>query len=61
MVLLDEKVLKVNISKSNDFESIKTFEEAIRTVVKQTGKVIQSEYDVLVEYESIELGCFTYT
>lgn len=70
MVLLDEKVSAVKVSKSNGFggmnedimqsytdvESIKTFKNAITTAQKQVGKVDVSEpeYDVMVEYTSVE-------
>jgi hypothetical protein len=70
MVLLDEKISKIKISKSNGFgemnedilqsftdaKSIKTFENAITTARKQPGKVDVSEpeYDVMVEYTSAE-------
>ena len=66
MVLLDEKVKEVNVSKSNgvgdmnqniilsfdDKESIKVFEKAIRTAVKQQSNINESkpDYDVMVEY-----------
>ncbi|WP_238988140.1 hypothetical protein [Filibacter tadaridae] len=72
MVLLDEKVSEVKISKSNGFggmnedimqsytdaESIKTFKNAITTAQKQIGHVDVSdpEYDVMVEYTSAEEG-----
>ncbi|MBS4179424.1 hypothetical protein [Lederbergia citrea] len=68
MVLLEEKIAAVNISKSNGFddmnvdilqsftddESIRTFKNAITTAQKQMGKVDVSEpeYDVMVEYEN---------
>ena len=67
MVLLDEKVKEINISKSNgigdmnqdiilsfdDKESIKVFERAIRTAVKQQLNIDESkpDYDVMVEYD----------
>ena len=70
MVLLDEKISAVKISKSNGFggmnedylhsytdaESIETFSNAITTAQKQMGKVDVSEpeYDVMVEYTSAE-------
>ena len=66
MVLLDEKVKEINVSKSNgvgdmnqniilsfdDKESIKVFEKAIRTAVKQQSNINESkpDYDVMVEY-----------
>ncbi|MBW8351065.1 hypothetical protein K0H71_16690 [Bacillus sp. IITD106] len=66
MVLLDEEISEVNISKSkgfgemneeiiltfNDKKSLETFEKAITTAVKQSGKVDVSdpEYDIMVEY-----------
>ncbi|MBS4196731.1 hypothetical protein [Lederbergia citri] len=68
MVLLDEEISKVNISKSkgfgemnediiltfNDTKSLETFEKAITTAVKQSGKVNVSdpEYDIMVAYKS---------
>jgi hypothetical protein len=67
MVLLDEKVKEINVSESsgigdmnqdiilsfNDRESIKVFEKAIRTAVKQPSNIndTKPEYDVMVEYE----------
>lgn len=70
MVLLDEKIDKVHIAKSEGFggmneellrtytddESIKTIKKAITTAQKQPGKVESSkpEYDVMVEYTSKE-------
>ncbi|VEF47605.1 Uncharacterised protein [Bacillus freudenreichii] len=70
MVLLDEKISGVKISKSKGFggmnedtllslkdkESLKIMEKAIVTAIKQPGKVDVSEpdYDVVVEYESTE-------
>lgn len=70
MVLLDEKISSVEISKSNGFggmnediiqsftdvETIKVFQNAILTAQKQTGKVDVSEpeYDVMVKYTSAE-------
>lgn len=70
MVLLDEKVKTVNVSKSKgiggmnteilqsftDEKSIKVFEKAITTAEKQPGKIDVSkpEYDVMVEYEAGE-------
>ena len=66
MVLLDERVKEINVSKSNgvgdmnqdiilsfdDKESIKVFEKAIRTAVKQQSNINESkpDYDVMVEY-----------
>jgi hypothetical protein len=66
MVLLDEKVKEINVSKSNgvgdmnqdtilsfdDKESIKVFERAIRTAVKQKSDINETkpDYDVMVEY-----------
>ena len=66
MVLLDERVKEINVSKSNgvgdmnqdiilsfdDKESIKVFEKAIRTAVKQKSNINESkpDYDVMVEY-----------
>lgn len=70
MVLLDEKISKVEISKSNglgemnedifqsftDAESIEVFKNAITTAQKEVGKVDVSEpdYDVAVIYTSAE-------
>lgn len=67
MVLLDEKVIEVNVSESdgigsinediiftfNDEQSIQVFEKAIRTAVKQPSTISERipDYDVLVEYE----------
>ncbi|MEH7014603.1 hypothetical protein V7087_27975 [Neobacillus niacini] len=67
MVLLDEKVKEINISKStgvgdmnqdiflsiNDRQSIKVFEKAIKTASKQKSDVNKAkpDYDVMVEYE----------
>ena len=67
MVLLDEKVKEINVSKSNgvgdmnqdiilsfdDKESIKVFEKAIRTAVKQQSNINETkpDYDVMVEYD----------
>ena len=69
MVLLDEKVREINVSKSggmgdmnqdimlsfNDQESIKVFEKAIRTAVKQPPTTfiheVKPDYDVMVEYD----------
>ena len=66
MVLLDERVKEINVSKSNgvgdmnqniilsfdDKESIKVFEKAIRTAVKHQSNINESkpDYDVMVEY-----------
>ncbi|USK86198.1 hypothetical protein [Peribacillus asahii] len=68
MVLLDEKISEVKISKSKGFggmnedfvlsfkdkKSIDIFKKAITTAVKQPGKVDITEpnYDVMVEYKS---------
>lgn len=68
MVLLDEKISAVEISKSNGFggmneeiihsftdaESIKVFKNSIITAHKQMGKVdvAEPEYDVMVKYTS---------
>ncbi|MBU8880550.1 hypothetical protein BGM26_16465 [Bacillus sp. FJAT-29790] len=70
MVLLDEKISEMKISKSNGFggmnediiqsftdaESINTFKNAIITSQKQMGKVDVSEpeYDVMVKYTSAD-------
>lgn len=67
MVLLDEKVKEINVSKSNgvgdmnqdiilsfnDEHSVETFEKAIRTAVKQHSKINETkpDYDVMVEYD----------
>ena len=67
MVLLDEKVKEINLSKSNgigdmnqdiifsfdDKESIKVFEGAIRTAVKHQSNinVTKPDYDVMVDYD----------
>ena len=67
MVLLDEKVKEINVSKSNgvgdmnqdiilsfgDKQSIKVFEKAIKTAVKQqsNNNEIKPDYDVMVEYD----------
>ena len=67
MVLLDEKVKEVNVSKSsgvgdmnqdiifsfNDEQSIKVFEKAIKTAVKQQSDINETkpDYDVMVEYD----------
>ena len=67
MVLLDEKVKEVNVSKSsgigdmnldiifsfNDEKSIKVFEKAIKTAVKQKSDINETkpDYDVMVEYD----------
>ncbi|MBS4219926.1 hypothetical protein KHA96_16560 [Bacillus sp. FJAT-49711] len=68
MVLLDEELSEVNISKSkgfgemnedvfltfNDKKSLETFEKAITTAVKKTGKldVSNPEFDIMVKYTS---------
>ncbi|MFJ7976645.1 hypothetical protein ACIQZI_13225 [Peribacillus sp. NPDC096379] len=70
MVLLDEKISEVKISKSKGFggmneefiltfkdkESLDIFEKAITTAIKQLGKVdiAEPEYDVMVEYMAEE-------
>ncbi|MEK5233833.1 hypothetical protein MHB42_19245 [Lysinibacillus sp. FSL K6-0232] len=67
MVLLDEKVREVNVSKSGgigdmnqdiifsfkDEQAIKVFEKAIRTAVKQQSNINETnpDYNVMVEYE----------
>ena len=67
MVLLDEKVKEINVSKSNgvgdmnqdiifsfnDEQSIKVFEKAIKTAVKQQLDIDETkpDYDVMVEYD----------
>ena len=67
MVLLDEKVKEINVSKSggigdmnqditfsfNDEQSIKVFEKAIRTAVKQQSDINETkpDFDVMVEYD----------
>ena len=67
MVLLDETIKEVNISKSGgigdmnqdiihsfyDQQSIKVFEKSIRTAVKQQTdvKATKPDYDVMVEYD----------
>ena len=67
MVLLDEKIKGIKISKSNgigdvnqdgiqsftDKHSIKTFEKAIKTAMKQTSDVetTKPNFDIMVEYE----------
>ena len=67
MVLLDEKVKEINVSKSsgvgdmnqdiifsfNDEKSIKVFEKAIKTAVKQKSDINETkpDYDVMVEYD----------
>jgi hypothetical protein len=67
MVLLDEKISEVNVSKSNGFggmneeilysfqdkESLTKFENAIISAVRQPGKadISDPEYDVMVEYQ----------
>jgi hypothetical protein len=66
MVLLDERVKEINVSKSNgvgdmnqdiilsfdDKESIKVFERVIRTAVKDQSNIneLKPDYDVMVEY-----------
>lgn len=70
MVLLDEKISEIKVSKSKGFgrmnedfilsfkdkKSIDIFEKAITTAVKQPGKVDidEPEYDVMVEYKAKE-------
>ncbi|RBP93190.1 hypothetical protein DFO70_106325 [Cytobacillus firmus] len=67
MVLLDEKINEIKVSKSegfgeinedkflsfNDRKSIAAFEEAITTAVKQPGNadISKPEYDIAVEYK----------
>lgn len=67
MVLLDETIKEINISKSGDIgdmnqdiihsfddqQSIKVFEKSIRTAVKQQTdvKATKPDYDVMVEYD----------
>jgi|SRR3954467_15920206 hypothetical protein len=67
MVLLDEKIKEINVSKSggigdmnqdiffsfNDEQSIKLFEKAIKTAVKQQSDIngTKPDYDVMVEYD----------
>ena len=67
MILLDEKVKEIKVSKSNGFgdmnqdiilsfddkQSIKVFEKAIRTAVKQQSNINETkpDYDVMVEYD----------
>jgi hypothetical protein len=67
MVLLDEKVKEVNVSKSsgvgdmnqdiifsfNDEKSIKVFEKAIKAAVKQQSDIDETkpDYDVMIEYD----------
>ncbi|TSI02553.1 hypothetical protein [Lysinibacillus sp. BW-2-10] len=67
MVLLDEKVKEINVSKSggigdmnqdiifsfNDEQAIEVFEKAIQTAVKQQSDSTETtpDYDVMVEYE----------
>lgn len=67
MVLLDEKISRINISTSTgignmneeviltikDKKSIKMIEKAITTAVKELRKVenLQPDYDIMVEYE----------
>lgn len=66
MVLLDEKVKEINVSKSggigdmnqdlifsfDDEQSIKVFEKAIKTAVKQQSNIngTKPDYDVMVGY-----------
>lgn len=70
MVLLDERISEVKISKSKGFggmnedfilsfkdkKALDTFEKAIKTAIKQPKKADKSkpDYDVMVEYESDE-------
>ncbi len=67
MVLLDETIKEINVSKSggigdmnqdiifsfNDEQSIKSFEKAIRFAVKQQSDIDETkpDYDVMVEYD----------
>ncbi|MEH7272696.1 hypothetical protein [Neobacillus vireti] len=67
MVLLDEKVKEINVSKSSgiggmnqdiiltfdDKQSIEVFEKAIRTAVKQQSNIndTKPDYDLMVEYD----------
>ena len=67
MVLLDEEIREIKVSKSEglggineesfisfkDRKSIAVFEKAITTVVKQSGKadISKPEYDIAVEYK----------
>lgn len=67
MILLDEEIKEINLSKSGgigdmnqdfikslqDKESIKVMEKAIRTAVKQSSDIGNSnpDYDVMVEYD----------
>jgi len=67
MVLLDETIKEINVSKSggigdmnqdiiqsfDDEQSIKVFEKAIRTAVKQEAVINETkpDYDVMVEYD----------
>ena len=67
MVLLDEKIKEINLSKSdgigdmnqdlifsfNDEQSIKLFEKVIKTAVKQQSDIngTKPDYDVMVEYD----------
>ncbi|MTH54932.1 hypothetical protein GKZ89_16135 [Bacillus mangrovi] len=68
MVLLDEKISEINLSKSNgtgemneeillsikDQESIRIFEQAITSAVKQSGtpKMPMPDYDAAVHYKA---------
>ncbi|MBS4201784.1 hypothetical protein KHA93_19455 [Bacillus sp. FJAT-49732] len=72
MSLLDEKIAVIHIAKSKgigemnedilisfkDKQSLDIFEKAIKTAVKEPGKVnvLEPEYDVMVEYKSKEGG-----
>jgi hypothetical protein len=67
MVLLDETIKEINVSKSggigdmnqaiifsfNDDQSIRAFEKAIKTAVKQQSDIDETkpDYDVMVEYD----------
>ena len=67
MVLLDEIIKEINVSKSsgignmnqdiifsfNDDQSIKVFEKAIKTAVKQRSDINETkpDFDVMVEYD----------
>lgn len=67
MVLLDEKIKEINVSKSggigdmnqdiifsfNDEQLIQVFEKAIKTAVKQQSDINETipDYDVMVEYD----------
>lgn len=66
MVLLDEKIKEINLSKSGgigdmnqdiifsikDEQAIKVFEKAIRTAIKQQSNIDETkpDFDVMVEY-----------